>query len=116
MTSTTLPDNDEFRRFRKNEAAVGRLQELMSDPVMRQAIEIVSKMSAPTYLPDATPGLHPDTCTAHHFHMLIGVKNALAKLKRMTVAILPGEELDEEADRDEFQDYADAIKPMEVRR
>ena len=112
MTSTSLRDSDELYRFRKNEAAVGRLQELMSDPVMRQALDIVSKLSAPTCLPEATPGLHPDTCTAHHFHMLIGVKNAVAKLKKMTVAILPGDLADEDADRDEFEDYADAIKPI----
>jgi hypothetical protein len=111
MTSTTLPDNDELCRFRKNEAAVGRLAELMSDPVMRQAIDIITKLSAPTYLPEATPGLHPDTCTAHHFHMLIGVKNAIAKLKKMATAIKPGEE-PEDADRDEFQDYADSIQPI----
>lgn len=111
MTSTTLPDNDELQRFRKNEAAVGRLQELMSDPVMRQALDIVTKLSAPTYLPETTPGLHPDTCTAHHFHMLIGVKNAVAKLKKMATALKPGEE-PEDSDRDEFEDYADAIKPI----
>ncbi len=111
MTSTTLPDSDEIRRFRLNEAAVGRLQELMSDPVMKQALDIVTKMSAPTYLPETTPGLHPDTCTAHHFHMLIGVKNAVAKLKKMATAVKPGEE-PEDAARDEFEDYADALQPI----
>lgn len=113
MTSTELPDSDELRRFRRNEAAADRLSELMSDPVMRQAIEIVSKLAIPSRVPEATPGLHPDTNTAHHSHMLIGVTNAVAKLKKMTVAIRPGQEDEENPDRDEFEDYAEQIKPIE---
>lgn len=113
MTSTSLSDSDELRRFRKNENAVARLAELLSDPVMRQAIDIVAKLAIPKFLPDTTPGLNPDVCVAHHTHMLIGVGQAIGKLQKMTTPILQGQLDDEdELNREEFQDYADQIQPI----
>jgi hypothetical protein len=115
MISTSLPDSDELRRFRKNENAVARLAELLSDPVMRQAIDIVARLAIPRTLPDSAAGLHPDTNTAHHMHMLIGISQAISKLQKMTTPILQGQ-LDEEDEihREEFQDYADKITKMNI--
>jgi hypothetical protein len=115
MISTSLPDSDELRRFRKNENAVARLAELLSDPVMRQAIDIVAKLAIPRALPDPAAGLHPDTNTAHHTHMLIGIGQAIGKLQKMTTPILQGQLDDEdEIHRGEFQDYADKITKMNI--
>ncbi len=114
MTSTTLLTSQAFTNFRRNEVAVSRLAELLNDPTLNSALRLVEDLSKPTRLPDTTPGLHPDTVTSHHMHMLIGVGEAVKKLRRLATFIKPGE-IDSDADspdRPEYSDHADKIQPL----
>lgn len=104
MTTYQLPDSAEMTRFRKNEQAVSQLASSMSEPVFRDALRIIGDLSKPSILPETTPGIHPDTCVAHHHHLLIGITTAVNKLKKLTLPILPGEELDDPK-REEFEDH-----------
>jgi len=111
MTSDQLPDSAEMLRFRLNEQAVTQLASLMSEPIFREALRIIGDLSKPSRLPDTTPGIHPDTCVTHHHHLLLGVTIAVEKLKKLTIAIKPGDPELDNPDRDEFEDHI----PLELR-
>lgn len=112
MTSYQLPDSAEMLQFRKNEKAVSHLASLLSDPVMQRAFALVSDLSKPTQLPETTPGVHPDTCVAHHHHLQMGLNLAITKIKKLALPILPGDPELDDRDREEFEDHL----PPELRR
>jgi hypothetical protein len=115
MTTTHLQASKEIYRFRQNKEAVGRLQELLSDPVMKSAMTMVENLSRPSVLPELTPTVHHDTSIAHYMHMLIGVNKAFSMLKRMAI------DVDSEDDRDfsedevgDFEAYGHEIKAIKI--
>lgn len=117
MITTHLQASKEIYRFRQNKEAVGRLQELLSDPVMKSAMAMVENLSRPTVLPELTPTVHHDTSIAHYMHMLIGVNRAIAMIKRMAVDV--GSEDDTDFSEDEagdFESYGHEIKAIKLPR
>lgn len=115
MITTHLHSSKEIYRFRQNKEAVGRLQELLSDPVLRSAMTMVENLSRPSVLPELTPTVHHDTSIAHYMHMLIGVNKAFAMLKHMATDV--GGEDDTDFSEDEvgdFESYGRKIKAIKL--
>lgn len=114
MTSSHLPESPAFHRFRDQEGAVQRLAQVLNDPALTLALQILDDMARPTLLPESQAGVHHDTTVTHHFHLLLGAKKALDLLKKMATPKTPQERLDEEAspERPDFSDYAEKIQPL----
>lgn len=115
MITTHLQTSKEIYRFRQNKEAVGRLQELLSDPVLKSAMTMVENLSRPSVLPELTPTVHHDTSIAHYMHMLIGVNKAFAMLKHMATDV--GSEDDTDFSEDEagdFESYGHKIKAINL--
>lgn len=115
MITTHLQTSKEIHRFRQNKEAVGRLQELLSDPVMKSAMTMVENLSRPTVLPELTPTVHHDTSIAHYMHMLIGVNKAIAMIKRMAVDMGSDDDTDfSEDEAGDFESYGHEIKAIKL--
>jgi len=115
MITTHLQASKEIYRFRQNKEAVGRLQELLSDPVMKSAMTMVENLSRPSVLPELTPTVHHDTSIAHYMHMLIGVNKALSMLKRMAIDVNSEDDTDfSEDEAGDFESYGHEIKAIKL--
>jgi len=115
MITTHLQTSKEIYRFRQNKEAVGRLQELLSDPVMKSAMTMVENLSRPSVLPELTPTVHHDTSIAHYMHMLIGVNKAIAMLKHMATDVNSEDDTDFSEDEDgDFESYGHKIKAINL--
>jgi len=115
MITTHLQTSKEIYRFRQNKEAVGKLQELLSDPVMKSAMTMVENLSRPSVLPELTPTVHHDTSIAHYMHMLIGVNKAIAMIKRMAVDVDSEEDTDfSEDEAGDFESYGHEIKAIKL--
>ena len=113
MTSSQLILSPRYKQFRANEQAVGHLAGVFNDPVVQEALAAVQSLCEPTDLPEMTPGVHPDTTTTHHVHLLLGVKKAIETLRDLARVRSPQERLDDE-NLGEFDDYANAIQPLSM--
>lgn len=111
MNTITLPTTDAEVNFRKSAELVTQLQEALALTSVKQAISIISDEARPgRKLPDAVPGLHPDTNLAHYFHFLQGANAVLDRLKRLSKRFDPRETLTE--DPDEFDHIVAEFKPL----
>jgi len=115
MITTHLHASKEIYRFRQNKEAVTKLQELLSDPVLKSAITMIENLSRPSALPELTPTVHHDTSIAHYMHMLIGVNKAFSMLKRMAVDVDSEEDHDfSEDEAGDFESYGREIKAIKI--
>lgn len=111
MTTTTLPTSDAELHFRKTAELVTQLQEALALTSVKKALSIISDEARPrNTLPEAVPGLHPDTNLAHYYHFLQGANAVLDRLKRLARRHDPREAMTE--DPDEFDHIAADFQPL----
>lgn len=101
----------ELLDFKRSEPLTQAWAQLFADPTTQRLMNSIRLMAAPSYEPKPTPGLHPDTVTAHHWYFSMGV---LAALDQMTqCAQVPSEFPD--ADTFEEEPFMHAV-PEELRK
>lgn len=111
MNTITLPTTDAEVHFRKSAELVTQLHEALALTSLEQALSIISDEARPgRQLPDAVPGLHPDTNLAHYFHFLQGANAVLDRLKRLSKRFDPRDAAAEEPD--EFDHIAADFQPL----
>ena len=111
MNTITLPTTDAEVHFRKSEELVNQLRDALALTSVKQALSIISDEARPgRQLPEAVPGLHPDTNLAHYFHFLQGANAVLDRLKRMSKRFDPRDAAAEEPD--EFDHIAAEFQPL----
>lgn len=70
--------------FRKSEHLRQQLNNLLNDPVMKQALDAIREAGVPKSMPEIYAGVHPDTIIAHDYHKKVGINEVLAALNTMT--------------------------------
>lgn len=89
----TIPQ--ELRDFKNSISLTTDLRRILEEPTMKRAITALKLAAVPTSVPPVTPGLHPDTSTAHVWHTCMGMNAVFQQLERM--AVPPGEVHPEDA-------------------
>ena len=97
-------------QFRTSSVLTAAMGEIMSNPTMKQALEIIRNDAILRAPPPAVPGVHQDTVTAHHVYRQFGVLSVIDTLERMT---REGKEL--EAEEVEYADVEKQFQPFEIK-
>jgi hypothetical protein len=80
-----IPKTPEYVQFQSSVPFRSALQDILNNEQLKQAIALVKSCAAPRFIPQSAPGLHPDTSTAHVYHMMAGVHQAFDLLEQLTM-------------------------------
>lgn len=79
-----IPKTPDYYQLQSSVPLRNALADVLENETLKAAIAAVKACAAPRYMPMLTPGLHPDTSTAHTYHMMAGVHEAFAMLEQLT--------------------------------
>ena len=99
--------NSKTEAFRKLDSNRKQLQELLSHPVMKMALDAIREAGIPKAMPNIYAGVHPDTIVAHDYHKKVGINEVLSALVSMT---FPLNAAPDEMDREE-EPFAHSLPP-----
>lgn len=80
-----IPKTPEYQKLQSSVPFRDALIDVLNNETLKTAIAAVRACATPTHIPAPTPGLHPDTATAHYHHMLVGLNQALSLLDGLTM-------------------------------
>ena len=80
-----IPKTPEYQKLQSSVPFRDALIDALSNETLKMAIAAVRACATPTHIPAPTPGLHPDTATAHYHHMLVGLNQAFSLLEGLTM-------------------------------